>query len=136
MLASLLLAAAPVVDIDGTFFVQGGIYVGLVLILTPLLFKPWLAALARRTEAIEGATKKAKALRADANELGARYDEKLAEARDKAHEVRSDARRDEETKQSEVVALARNSAQEKLEAARKKAAEEFRSRGGEVYQKP
>ncbi|MBL4687352.1 MAG: hypothetical protein JKY37_22340 [Nannocystaceae bacterium] len=45
--ASLCLLASeniPVVDIDGTFFIQGALYILLALVLHPLLFKPWLAA--------------------------------------------------------------------------------------------
>jgi F-type H+-transporting ATPase subunit b len=47
-------AAAPVVDIDGTIFIQAGIFLVLMAILHPLLFQPWLAARARREHAIGG----------------------------------------------------------------------------------
>ena len=50
-----MLLGAPVVDIDGTFFVQGALFLLLMAILWPLLFKPWLETQARRAEAIDGA---------------------------------------------------------------------------------
>jgi F-type H+-transporting ATPase subunit b len=112
--------AAPVVDIDGTFFVQGAIYVALVLVLHPLLFKPWLAAQARRTEAIDGALLKAKALRGDADTLSTEYDRRLADARDQAAELRSKVRLQEEAAQGETLAKARGRASEELEAARER----------------
>ena len=63
------LVAAPVVDIDGTLFVQGGLFLLLMLVLWPLLFKPWLAAQERRAEAIQGALVKSKDVRRKADAL-------------------------------------------------------------------
>ena len=118
-LASSLLAI-PVVDIDGTFFIQGGIYIALVVILGPMLFKPWLAGLERRQEAVEGALGKSKSMRAEADELAKDYDEKLDAAREKAHGVRSDARREEEESQAKTLATARSEANDELAAARQR----------------
>ena len=73
-------AAAPVVDIDGTFFIQAGIFLLLMAILYPLLFKPWLATQQRREQAITGTTAAATDLRARADEEGRRYESRLAEA--------------------------------------------------------
>ena len=117
-LAALL--AAPVVDVDGTFFVQGGIYIALIFILKPLLFTPWLEAQERRKQAVEGSHKKAKTLAADAEALVAQYAERLEAARDKAHGVRADARRDEEGKKAKTLAGARDEAQKLLDEARNK----------------
>jgi F-type H+-transporting ATPase subunit b len=74
-------AAAPVVDVDGTIFIQAGIFLLLMAILYPLLFKPWLATRARREEAITGTAAAATDLRARAEELGREYDSRLAETR-------------------------------------------------------
>lgn len=117
-LAALL--AAPVVDVDGTFFVQGGIYIALIFILKPLLFDPWLQAQDRRKQAVEGSHKKAKTLAKDADALVARYDERLEAARDKAHGVRADARREEESRKAAALAGARDDAQKILDEARAK----------------
>jgi F-type H+-transporting ATPase subunit b len=114
------LVAAPVVDIDGTLFVQGGIFLALVVVLKPLLFTPWLEAQRRRTESIDGALAKAKALRADADTLGADYDERLATARDRALEFRSKTRRDEEATQAKSLTQTRAEASASLERERER----------------
>lgn len=121
---SSLLLAIPVVDIDGTMFIQLGIFLGLVVILGPLLFKPWLAVQAQRTEAVEGALAKSKAMRTEADELAKDYDQRLELAREKAHVVRSDARHAEETAQAAMVAAARNDANASLTRERERIAAE------------
>ncbi|MEM9460541.1 MAG: ATP synthase F0 subunit B [Myxococcota bacterium] len=123
-LASPLLASIPVVDIDGTMFVQLGIYLALVFILGPLLFKPWLEAQARRAEAIEGALTKSRTMRTEADELAHDYDQRLDVAREKAHGVRSTARKEEEASQAEVLAAARDEANKGLTAERERIAAE------------
>lgn len=114
------LVAAPVVDIDGTLFVQGGIFIALVFILKPLLFTPWLEAQRRRVESIDGALAKAKALRSDADALASDYDTQLADARDRALELRSKSRREEEAVQAERLAEARAEAGETLDRERER----------------
>lgn len=112
------LLAAPVVDIDGTFFVQGGLFLLLVFILKPLLFTPWLEAQARRKEAVEGSFQRATKLEADAQSLVAEYDTRLDAARDKAHGVRAQARRDEEATKASKLATARDEAASHLDQER------------------
>jgi F-type H+-transporting ATPase subunit b len=124
------LVAAPVVDIDGTLFVQGGIFLALFVILKPLLFTPWLEAQKRRTESIDGALTKAKALRADADGLATDYDQRLSAARDRALELRSVARRDEEATQAKTLADTRAEASASLERERERLrAEAEKARG-------
>lgn len=115
---TLALVAAPVVDIDGTLFVQGGIFLALVFILNPLLFKPWLETQARRAEAIEGAASKAVVLREQANTMVADYDAKLAKVREQALDVRGTARREEDAAQTNTLADARIAAATEADAAR------------------
>lgn len=122
--ASAITAAIPVVDVDGTIFIQGAIYIGLVLILNPLLFKPWLAAQAKRVTSIDGAFDKAKALRTEADELSSTYDAKLAAARDDALTMRSQIRRDEESTQAEMLTKARTEASKTLEENRERISKE------------
>jgi len=115
---TLALVAVPVVDIDGTLFVQGGIFLALVFILNPLLFKPWLETQARRAEAIEGAASKAVVLREQANTMVADYDAKLAKVREQALDVRGTARREEDAAQTKTLADARIAAATEADAAR------------------
>src|SRR5262245_17435035 len=107
-----ILVGAPVVDIDGTFFVQGALFLGLMAVLWPALFKPWLATQARRAEAIEGAIVKAKDVRRRADELLVEHDVKLSAARDRANDLRADVRRTEEAAQAQTLAAARTEAAE------------------------
>lgn len=119
-----LLLAVPVVDIDGTMFVQLGIYLGLVIILGPLLFKPWLEAQERRSQAIEGALANSRSLRKDADELARDYEQRLEVAREKAHGVRSEARREQEAAQASTLASVREEATQKLTRDRERIAAE------------
>lgn len=118
------LLAIPVVDIDGTMFVQLGIFVALVFILGPLLFKPWLEAQERRKTAVDGALAESKAMRTKADALVAEHDQRLEQAREKAHGLRSDARREEEAAQAKALATARDEAAQGLVRDRERIATE------------
>lgn len=113
------LVAAPVVDIDGTLFVQGGLFLLLMLVLWPLLFKPWLAAQERRTEAIQGALVKSKDVRRNADALLVELDTKLDAARDRANDLRAKVRHDEEGVQAQALAETRAAAMTRADEARK-----------------
>lgn len=119
-----LVAATPVVDIDATIFVQGGIFLALVFVLKPVLFTPWLEAQAKRLTSIDGAFEKAKALRAEADDLSSEYDAKLAAARDEALTMRSKLRREEEATQAKTLAEARSRASKELDENRARIASE------------
>lgn len=123
-LGELALLAAPVVDIDGTLFVQGGIFLALVFILNPLLFKPWLETQARRAEAIEGAAKKAVTLREQADTMVGDYDTRIAKVREEALDVRGTARRQEDLAQAKTLAETRATAQAEADAARARIAQD------------
>ena len=119
-----ILLAIPVVDIDGTLYIQLGIFLGLVVILGPMLFKPWLEAQERRRAAIDGALAQSKAMRSEADALAKDYDQRLETAREKAHGVRSDARRQEEAAQAAKLAAAREEASQALARDRERIASE------------
>lgn len=123
-IASKTLVAAPVVDVDGTLFVQAGIFLTLMFVLNGVLFRPWLATLERRSEAIGGALVKAKALRSEAQTLASEYDQKIAETRDRAAQLRAQSHQEEEATQSRQLAAARAQATSELEAARTRVREE------------
>jgi F-type H+-transporting ATPase subunit b len=119
-----ILLAIPVVDIDGTLYIQLGIFLLLVLVLGPLLFKPWLEAQERRKVAIEGALAQSRSMRSEADSLAKDYDQRLELAREKAHGVRSEARREEETAQAATLAAAREDASSSLARERERIAAE------------
>jgi F-type H+-transporting ATPase subunit b len=124
---TIALVAAPVVDIDGTLFVQLGIFLALVFILNPLLFKPWLETQARRAEAIEGAAKKAVALREQADTMVGDYQSRIAKVREEALDVRGTARREEDVAQAKTLADARAAAAAEADVTRARIAEETKT---------
>lgn len=119
-----ILLAIPVVDIDGTLYIQLGIFLLLVLVLGPLLFKPWLENQERRKAAIEGALAQSRSMRSEADVLAKDYDQRLEVAREQAHGVRSDARREEEAAQAVKLAAARDEANAGLVRERERIAAE------------
>ncbi|MBC8073906.1 MAG: ATP synthase F0 subunit B [Deltaproteobacteria bacterium] len=112
------LLGAPVVDIDGTFFIQAGIFIALALVLHPLLFKPWLQARARRAEAIEGAVRKAETLREQAVTMVGDYDQRIVRAREQANDVRAESYREQDTASSATLAGLRESVSTETDAER------------------
>ena len=108
------LLAAPVVDIDGTFFVQGAIFLGLMAVLQPLLFKPWLEARARRHQRIDGAFEAAKDMRDRVALMEGRIEDRLADVRTKAHQLRNAARKEGEAERMTLVSEARRTAESTL----------------------
>jgi F-type H+-transporting ATPase subunit b len=117
-------AAAPVVDIDGTIFIQAGIFLLLMAILHPMLFQPWLAARARREHAIDGTLLAATELRLEAERSGALYEARLAAVRGEAATVRSDAVKAAEADRQRRLAEIRAASSAELQGLRDRLAEE------------
>ncbi len=126
MQASALLAsaAAPVVDIDGTIFIQAGIFLLLMAILHPLLFRPWLATRARREHAIDGTMLAAAELRVEADRVGVDYESRLADARGRAGAIRSETVKAADSDRQRKLAEIRNAANLELEGLRDRLATE------------
>jgi F-type H+-transporting ATPase subunit b len=116
---TLTLLAVPVVDIDGTVFVQGGLFLLLCLILNFLLFKPWLRVRDLRTVRIDGALERSKEVLLEANTLEEQYAMSLKSAREKAMGTRSEQRAAAEQEEAGVVGRARIEAAATLEQTRK-----------------
>ncbi len=110
----------PLVDIDGTVFVQLGIFLLLLIVLTRFVFKPYLALRAERSTRIEGAKEEAQGLATDADTKLARYEEQILKTRKEAAATRLELRKEGESTASGKLAEARSSADAKLEAARQK----------------
>lgn len=95
----------PLIDLDGTVFVQFAIFVVTLIVLTQFLFKPFLAMMAARHDGIEGS--RAEAVRADeeARAKIADYDARFAKARATAGGERQ-ALRGEATERERAVVQA------------------------------
>ena len=125
LLAPLLVAsAAPVIDFDGTAYLQLGLFLLLMLILHPLLFKPWLETRERRETSIAGAVAEAARLRKDADETGATYDQRLKAAREEAQGIRSASRKSVEATRVRLITETRARSGRSLEEARLRASKE------------
>ena len=115
-------APPPLVDIDWTVFIQFGIFMVLLVILSKFVFGPWLAIQQERDDNIDGAKSKANDLDGDADEKIANYEDKLIVARKEAAGVRAEFRKEAEGKAGEVLRSARGMSEKKVKAARQKLA--------------
>lgn len=110
----------PLVDIDGTAFVQFGIFIILLFFLTKLVFRPYLALLHERHANIEGAKKEAEEVSADADSKLSRYEDQISKTRKEAAAVRLELRDKGESHASTILAKARTDSEAKVAAARQK----------------
>jgi F-type H+-transporting ATPase subunit b len=120
----LSLGEAPLIDIDGTAFVQFGIFTLTAIVATRFLFRPYLKMRDEREAGMEGARKEAESLSAEADAKLADYEEKLAQARSRAQEERRKIRTEASEHLRKVTDDARNKAQAAIEEADKKVREE------------
>ena len=118
------LQAAPevhepqLIDLDSTLFVQLGIFVLLLLILSKWLWGPYLRVRTERVARVEGYREEAARLEADAQQRLARADVQLAEARRVGAGARAVARGEAHAREQTLLAEANAAAQRKLAEAR------------------
>ena len=121
---ALLLTAAPeahepqLIDVDGTLFLQLGIFLLLLVVLTQFLWKPYLRVRTERVARVEGYREEATQLEADAQQRLARADAALAEARRTGAGERAVARAEAHAREQTLLAEATAAAQRKLADAR------------------
>jgi F-type H+-transporting ATPase subunit b len=121
-------------DVNSWFFVQLANFILLLIILNIILYKPFLRLFRERDENTKGALESAKALDKEKDDLLARVDAKLSEARGKARtsfeelsKAGADIQRSAlEAAQNEAVEINRK-AKADLEAAAEKARASLRS---------
>ena len=111
---------APLVDIDGTVFVQFGLFLLLLVVLNSCVFRPFLALLRERDENIDGARTKATEMTARADEHLSSYEDQITKARKEAAVIRAGFRGEGEQEASGVLAEARNQSEVRITAARQK----------------
>jgi len=121
---ALLLTAAPqahepqLIDVDGTIFLQLGIFLVLMFVLGRFLWKPYLRVRTERVARVEGYREEAVRLEADAQQRLARADAALAEARRTGAGERAVARAEAHAREQTLLAEATAAAQRKLADAR------------------
>ncbi|HKA89648.1 MAG TPA: ATP synthase F0 subunit B [Haliangiales bacterium] len=115
---SLLLAEnIPIIDLDSTVFLQLGVFVLMALILSQVLFKPYLAVRNARTAGIDGARDEAHRMDEEAQAKMAEYDHAFNAARTKANLERAKLQAEAVAREREIVEAARKATVEALDAA-------------------
>jgi F-type H+-transporting ATPase subunit b len=122
----MLLAAAPqespiTVDVDWTFLVQLVLFVGLLLILKPILFDPMLKLFAEREKRIDGAKLQARKMDEKSATALAKYEGEMAKARAAASADRDKIRAEAQKREQEILATVRTVASKTLEDGKKAA---------------
>jgi F-type H+-transporting ATPase subunit b len=118
LLATLGVATAPQainVDVDLTFVVQLVLFVGLTLILKPVLFDPMLKLFEERERRIDGAKVQARKIDEKSATALAKYEEEMAKARATATTEREKIRGEALQREQEILAAVRASAGKVLE---------------------
>ena len=120
----LLATAAPeshepqLIDLDGTAFIQLGLFLLLMLVLRQFLWRPYLKVLGERTTRVDGYKQEAVRLDAEAASRLAKAEAALAEARRVGSGERVEARAIAQKREQELLAAANASAQKTLAEAR------------------
>ena len=110
----------PLIDIDGTAFVQFALFLVLMFVANKLMFQPYLALRERRKAGIEGARAEAERMTAQADAKLADYEKQLAIARNRANEEGRKVRGEAVTHEREVTEKARATAQAAIDQAQAK----------------
>jgi F-type H+-transporting ATPase subunit b len=123
-LPSLIAGAAPeapapqLIDLDGTIFVQLGLFLLLMFVLKRLLFTPYMRVRGERVSRIEGYREEATRLEADAAARLARIQAELGEARRVGSGLRTVARAEAQAREQTLLAEAQAAAQKMMAEAR------------------
>ena len=123
----LLAAAAPqaiTVDVDATFLVQLVLFIGLTLILKPILFDPMLKLFEEREKRIDGAKLQARKIDEKSASALAKYDGEMAKARAAASSERDKIRAGAVKREQEILATVRASTQKVLDDGKRAVHEE------------
>jgi F-type H+-transporting ATPase subunit b len=129
IVATLLIAAQeeappPLIDIDGTLIVQFVLFLIMLIVLTRVLFRPYLSLRDARHKGIEGARHEAEQLTERAGQVNADYEGQLVKARQRGNEERQKLRTEGAAHERQVLGAARDEAGKALETARARIASE------------
>jgi F-type H+-transporting ATPase subunit b len=115
-------AAPPLIDLDGTLFVQLGLFLITLFVLSRALFAPYLRMRTARDQGIGGARAEAGKMGDKARAIVEDYDQKLAAAKRRGADERNVLQKEATQRERELLGKARAESQAALEAARKKIA--------------
>lgn len=111
------IAAHPLIDIDLTVVVQFVLFLLLFIASNALLFQPYLKLRERRKAGIDGARAEAEQMTAEADARLADYEKKLASARASANDEGRKVRAEAAANEQDVTDKARASAQKAIDEA-------------------
>jgi F-type H+-transporting ATPase subunit b len=121
---ALLLSAGGPLDFDKTVLYQMILFLGLMLVLKPLVFDPVLKIFALREERTEGARAEARRLQEEAGELLVQYEAELARVHQVAAEERQKLRSETAKLEGEILEEARSVTTRQIDDGRRKIADE------------
>jgi F-type H+-transporting ATPase subunit b len=121
---ALLLSAGGPLDFDKTVIYQMILFLGLMLILKPLVFDPVLKIFAIREERTEGARAEARRLQEKAGELLREYESELARVHQVAAEERQKLRNETAKLEAQILEEARQATSRIIDDGRRKIADE------------
>jgi F-type H+-transporting ATPase subunit b len=121
---ALLLSAGGPLDFDKTVLYQMILFLGLMLVLKPLVFDPVLKIFALREERTEGARAEARRLQEKAGELLREYESEIARVHQVAAEERQKLRNETAKLEAEILEQARVVTTRSIEEGRRKIADE------------
>jgi F-type H+-transporting ATPase subunit b len=134
-----LLSGGSIVDLDGTVFVQLAMFFIAFIVLYALVFKPMVALLDAREEAIEGARNQAKQLDSDVQAKQATFEAELRRVRTSSGEERERLRGEGQELERKLLDRVRvetqalvNDAKTRLESEALTARAELRAQSGEL----
>ena len=113
-----LLSGGSIIDLDGTVFVQLGMFFVAFVVLYALVFKPMVAVLEAREAAIDGAKDEAKHLEQEVKDKQASFESELRKVRSASGEERERLRLEGQTIERKLLDTVRAETTELVSEAR------------------
>jgi F-type H+-transporting ATPase subunit b len=107
-------------DFDLSFVLQMLVFASLIVVLRPLLFDPVLRVFEERERRTDGARQSARQMQEEAGALLSRYEQELAKVHEVARQERDRTRAETARMEAELLAQARQSANEIVEQGRQR----------------
>lgn len=120
LLARVEEAPPPLIDVDGTFFLQLGLFILMWIVLSTILFRPYLRMRAQREKGIGGARDEAHKMEERASAIVADYEAKFGRAKLRGQEERQRLRSEAAARERQLVGAARDESQRVLDEAKQK----------------
>lgn len=107
-------------DVDGTLFINLGLFLIAMFVLTQFLWKPYLRVRAARTSRVEGYREDAKRLEAEAAARFAKVEAELADVRRAGSQERARVRQEAQAREHQIIGAAQTVAQQSLNESRQR----------------